>query len=58
MQTRKVCLLPGDGIGPEIITEAVKVLDAIGSKHGVCFEYAEGLSPLAQERNWLCFSIL
>ncbi len=26
----KICLLPGDGIGPEIITEAEKVLDRIG----------------------------
>ncbi|NLY40302.1 MAG: 3-isopropylmalate dehydrogenase, partial [Desulfovibrionales bacterium] len=23
----KICLLPGDGIGPEIITQAVRVLE-------------------------------
>ena len=27
-----ICLLPGDGIGPEIIAEGVKVLDAVGCK--------------------------
>ena len=25
----KICLLPGDGIGPEIVREAVRVLDAL-----------------------------
>lgn len=29
MTTKKVCLLPGDGIGPEIVAEAVKVLKAL-----------------------------
>ena len=28
----KIAILPGDGIGPEIIAEAVKVLNAIASK--------------------------
>ena len=28
-----IALLPGDGIGPEIVGEAVKVLDAIGTKY-------------------------
>ena len=32
-----VVLLPGDGIGPEIIAPAVQVLDAVGAK----FDYAE-----------------
>jgi len=32
-QARKVVILPGDGIGQEIITQAVKVLDAVNSKH-------------------------
>lgn len=29
-----VCLLPGDGIGPEIVTQAVRVLDRVVSKFG------------------------
>ena len=39
----KICLLPGDGIGPEIIAEGVKVLDAVGAKHGLTFAYTEAL---------------
>ncbi|MFG6329317.1 MAG: 3-isopropylmalate dehydrogenase [Lachnospiraceae bacterium] len=37
----KVAVIPGDGIGPEIITEARKVLDKIGEKYGHTFEYQE-----------------
>lgn len=39
----RICLLPGDGIGPEITTEAVKVLEAIGSRFGASFEFSEAL---------------
>lgn len=39
----KICLLPGDGIGPEIIAEGVKVLDAVGRKYDVAFDYTEAL---------------
>ena len=37
----KIVLLPGDGIGPEVIAEAVKVLDAICDLYGHEFEYSE-----------------
>ncbi len=37
--TYKICLLPGDGIGPEVIAESVKVLDAIAEKSEFNFEY-------------------
>ena len=37
----KVAVIPGDGIGPEIVTEAKKVLDKIGGKYGHTFEYQE-----------------
>ena len=30
----KIAVLPGDGTGPEVIAEAVKVLDAAGKKFG------------------------
>ncbi|MGB2325923.1 MAG: isocitrate/isopropylmalate family dehydrogenase, partial [Pseudomonadales bacterium] len=33
--THNVLVLPGDGIGPEIITEAVKVLEASKEKFGL-----------------------
>ncbi|WP_297624097.1 3-isopropylmalate dehydrogenase [uncultured Rikenella sp.] len=38
-----IALLPGDGIGPEIVGEAVKVLDAVGAKYGHTFTYRKGL---------------
>ena len=37
----KIALLPGDGIGPEVIQQAVKVLDAIAEKHQHTFEYTK-----------------
>lgn len=40
---RTICLLPGDGIGPEIMAEGVKVLDAVARKHGTAFSYTEAL---------------
>lgn len=39
----KLTLLPGDGIGPEVVAEAVRVLDAIASKYGHSFIYTERL---------------
>lgn len=38
-----IAVIPGDGIGPEIITEAKKVLDKIGNKFGHKFQYTEVL---------------
>ncbi|MDD4085371.1 MAG: 3-isopropylmalate dehydrogenase [Acholeplasmataceae bacterium] len=35
----KITLLPGDGIGPEIIDAAVEVLNAVAEKHGLAFAY-------------------
>ncbi|MBE5911547.1 3-isopropylmalate dehydrogenase [Pseudobutyrivibrio sp.] len=37
----KIGVIRGDGIGPEVVTEAVKVLDAIGAKFGHEFNYTE-----------------
>jgi 3-isopropylmalate dehydrogenase len=34
----KVAVLPGDGIGPEVMAEAIKVLDAVEAKYTVSFE--------------------
>lgn len=38
----KIATLPGDGIGPEIVEEAKKVLKAIGAKYGHQFDYEFG----------------
>ncbi|WP_018123431.1 3-isopropylmalate dehydrogenase [Desulfovibrio oxyclinae] len=39
----KICILAGDGIGPEIVAQGVKVLDKVGEKFGCTFEYSEAL---------------
>jgi len=39
----QIILLPGDGIGPEVLAEAVKVLDVVADKYGHEFAYEEGL---------------
>ena len=39
---KKIGMLPGDGIGPEVVAEGRKVLDAIAEKFGHQFEYTYG----------------
>jgi 3-isopropylmalate dehydrogenase len=39
----KICVLPGDGIGPEIMNVATKVLTAAGAKLGETFEFTNEL---------------
>lgn len=38
-----ICVLKGDGIGPEIVDEALKALDKVGEKFGHTFNYDERL---------------
>ena len=38
MADYKITLLKGDGIGPEIVNQAVKVLDTAGEKFGFTVE--------------------
>jgi 3-isopropylmalate dehydrogenase len=38
-----VAVLPGDGVGPEVITQALKVLQAVGEKFGHSFHLHDGL---------------
>lgn len=64
--TRQYCitLLPGDGIGPEILTVTVHVLKTIGTQLGINFQFQEGLiggaaidetgTPLPDETLKLC----
>jgi 3-isopropylmalate dehydrogenase len=59
-----ITLLPGDGIGPEVMDEAVKVLGAIAERYGHEFSFQEGLiggasidatgSPLTDETIAMC----
>jgi 3-isopropylmalate dehydrogenase len=60
----KITLLPGDGIGPEVVAEAEKVLTAVAHKFGHTFTTQTGLaggiaidetgSPLPEETLGLC----
>jgi 3-isopropylmalate dehydrogenase len=38
---RKIAVLPGDGIGPEIMAEALKVLDKVGERYDIDFTFTE-----------------
>ncbi len=59
-----IAVLPGDGIGPEVMKAARTVLDAVSSVYGIQLRYEEGLiggaaldavdSPLPQETVDLC----
>ncbi|HEX3027275.1 MAG TPA: 3-isopropylmalate dehydrogenase [Clostridia bacterium] len=59
-----IALIKGDGIGPEIVDEAVKVLNRVGEKFGHAFHYTEVLmggcaidqtgSPLPEETVEIC----
>ncbi len=66
MKTYKVTLLRGDGIGPEIVNQAVRVLDAAGEKYGFTMDYTDALlggcaidavgTPLPQETIDACMA--
>jgi 3-isopropylmalate dehydrogenase len=61
-----LAVLPGDGIGPEIIEQAIKVVDAVGKKFNHTFNYTYALigataidktgSPLPEETLKICKS--
>ena len=60
----KIAVLPGDGIGPEVVKEALKVLDVIAKKYDLVFETSEGYiggsaidkhgTPLPEETQRIC----
>jgi len=37
----KVAVIPGDGIGKEVMPEGMRVLEAVGGKHDLAFEWVE-----------------
>ena len=39
MRTYKIALIPGDGTGPEVVQEGVKVLNAISKKFNIDFQF-------------------
>ena len=40
----KLAVIPGDGIGPEVIEQTLRVLDKVGEKYGHTFEYNKVLA--------------
>jgi 3-isopropylmalate dehydrogenase len=60
----RVAVLPGDGIGPEVTAEAIKVLQAMEATSGPTFRFQSGLiggaaldataSPLPAETISIC----
>lgn len=40
----KITLLPGDGIGPEVVAEARKILNVVAGKYNHTFSYSEQLA--------------
>jgi tartrate dehydrogenase/decarboxylase / D-malate dehydrogenase len=46
MKEHRIAVIPGDGIGREVIPEGVRVLEAVGAKHGIAFQW--------QEYDWSC----
>lgn len=41
--SKKILVLKGDGIGPEVVGQALKALDAVSKKYNCKFEYVDGL---------------
>jgi 3-isopropylmalate dehydrogenase len=39
----RIVLLPGDGIGPEVVAQARRVLEAVAGRQGLALEFAEEL---------------
>lgn len=39
MKTYRIAVIPGDGIGKEVIPEGIRVLDAVATRHGFSFEW-------------------
>ncbi|GIW63546.1 MAG: 3-isopropylmalate dehydrogenase [Patescibacteria group bacterium] len=66
MKTYKIAVLPGDGIGPEVTRQSVKILKELAKKYKINFKFQQGLigaaaikktgKPLPEETLKLCLS--
>jgi tartrate dehydrogenase/decarboxylase/D-malate dehydrogenase len=41
MKEHQIAVIPGDGIGREVIPEGLRALEAVGAKHGIRFNWKE-----------------
>ena len=63
-ETKKIAVIAGDGIGPEVVAEAIKVMKRTEELYGLSFEFEHGLfggiaidekgTPLPQETLDMC----
>ena len=64
MMEKTIALIPGDGIGPDVVAEAVNVLNAVAEKYGHKWNYTNVLAggcaidkfghPLPQDQLDIC----
>lgn len=45
-KTYRIATIPGDGIGNEVMPEGIRVLEAVGARHGIAFQW--------DEKPWSC----
>jgi len=55
MKSYDIALIPGDGTGPEVVAEGVKVLNAACAKHGIKLNYQS--FDFGGERNLRCRAV-
>ena len=41
MKNLKIAVIPGDGIGTEVVPEGIRVLEAAAARHGIRFTWDE-----------------
>ena len=41
MAEYRIAVIPGDGIGREVMPEGVRALEAVGAKHSIAFKWQE-----------------
>ena len=41
MKPHRIAVIPGDGIGKEVVPEGMRVLEAAARKFGIAFEWGE-----------------
>lgn len=49
---KNIALIPGDGIGPDVVAEGVNVLNAVAAKYGHSFKYTEVTAGGAAIDKW------
>jgi len=47
----RIAVIPGDGIGKEVMPEGMRVLEAAGSKYGLAFDWDRNTAWLSTGRS-------